>query len=100
MPSSSSGLLEEVLSDSEELEELEELLFDSAGFSEVLGFSELSGADGPSPPLQPASIPDAATIAAPFIKSRRVTFRLMAFSSFLQNQLILCLKIHKISCGP
>jgi hypothetical protein len=89
-----SGLLEEVLSDSEELEEL---LFDSAGFSEVPGCSELSGAAGPSPPLQPANKPDAATIAAPFIKSRRVTFRLMVFSSFLRPQFIQCLKIHKIS---
>ena len=78
-------------------EELEELLFDSAGFSEVPGCSELSGAAGPSPPLQPANKPDAATIAAPFIKSRRVTFRLMVFSSFLRPQFIQCLKIHKIS---
>ena len=72
-------------------------LYDSAGFSEVPGCSELSGAAGPSPPLQPANKPDAATIAAPFIKSRRVTFRLMVFSSFLRPQFIQCLKIHKIS---
>ena len=51
---------------------MEELL-EAGLLTELAGWEELAGPDGADVPPQPAKTPEAATIAAPFMKSRRDT---------------------------